>query len=110
MNPQATMNTKVTVTYALTRPARLDLTNGHVAERWQAGATGSRAHGRMIGGQAGLIGHLRIGNGAKIAAQTGLTRDVAAGEAVGGSPAVPMMEWLRTHAMLRRMALKKDRG
>ena len=25
MNPQATMNTKVTVTYALTRPARLDL-------------------------------------------------------------------------------------
>jgi len=25
VNPQATMNTKVTVTYALTRPARLDL-------------------------------------------------------------------------------------
>jgi UDP-3-O-[3-hydroxymyristoyl] glucosamine N-acyltransferase len=78
----------------------------------QVGISGSTVLGDyvMIGGQAGLIGHLRIGNGAKIAAQTGLTRDVAAGEAVGGSPAVPMMEWLRTHAMLRRMALKKDRG
>lgn len=78
----------------------------------QVGISGSTVLGDyvMIGGQAGLIGHLRIGDGARIAAQSGVTRDVAPGEAVGGSPAVPMTEWLRTHAMLRRMALKKDRG
>jgi UDP-3-O-[3-hydroxymyristoyl] glucosamine N-acyltransferase len=78
----------------------------------QVGISGSTVLGDyvMIGGQAGLIGHLRIGNGARIAAQTGLTRDIADGEAVGGSPAVPYTEWLRTHAMLRRMAQKKDKG
>lgn len=78
----------------------------------QVGISGSTVLGDhvMIGGQAGLIGHLRIGDGARIAAQSGLTRDVAPGEAVGGSPAVPYTEWLRTHAMLRRMAPKKDTG
>jgi UDP-3-O-[3-hydroxymyristoyl] glucosamine N-acyltransferase len=53
---------------------------------------------------------LRIGSGAKIGAQSGVMRDIEPGEAVGGSPAVPMTEWLRAHAMLRRMAHKKDRG
>jgi UDP-3-O-[3-hydroxymyristoyl] glucosamine N-acyltransferase len=78
----------------------------------QVGISGSTVLGDyvMIGGQGGLIGHLRIGDGAKIAAQSGVTRDVAPGEAVGGSPAVPYTEWLRTHAMLRRMAHKKDKG
>jgi UDP-3-O-[3-hydroxymyristoyl] glucosamine N-acyltransferase len=78
----------------------------------QVGISGSTVLGDyvMIAGQAGLIGHLRVGNGARIAAQTGVARDVAAGETVGGSPAVPMTEWLRTHAMLRRLAHKKDRG
>jgi UDP-3-O-[3-hydroxymyristoyl] glucosamine N-acyltransferase len=64
----------------------------------------------MVGGQAGLVGHLRIGSGARIGGQSGVTRDIDPGETVGGSPAVPMTEWLRTHAMLRRMVLKKDRG
>ncbi|HEX3882534.1 MAG TPA: UDP-3-O-(3-hydroxymyristoyl)glucosamine N-acyltransferase [Stellaceae bacterium] len=78
----------------------------------QVGISGSTTVGDyvMIAGQAGLVGHLNIGAGARIAAQTGVARDVAAGETVGGSPAVPMTEWLRTHAMLRRMAQKKDRG
>jgi UDP-3-O-[3-hydroxymyristoyl] glucosamine N-acyltransferase len=78
----------------------------------QSGVAGSTVLGDyvMVGGQAGVIGHLRIGDGAKIAAQSGPTRDVAPGNAVGGSPAVPYTEWLRTHAMLRRMAQKKDKG
>jgi UDP-3-O-[3-hydroxymyristoyl] glucosamine N-acyltransferase len=78
----------------------------------QVGISGSTVLGDyvMIGGQAGLTGHLRIGSGAKIGAQSGVMRDIEPGEAVGGSPAVPMTEWLRAHAMLRRMAHKKDRG
>jgi UDP-3-O-[3-hydroxymyristoyl] glucosamine N-acyltransferase len=60
-----------------------------------------------MGGQAGLTGHLQIGNGARIAAQSGVMRDIAPGAEVGGSPARPMREWLREQAMLQRMTRKK---
>lgn len=78
----------------------------------QVGISGSTDLGDyvMVGGQAGLTGHLRIGRGAKIGAQSGVMRDIGPKETVGGAPAVPITEWLRTHAMLRRMALKKDKG
>ena len=63
----------------------------------------------MVGGQAGLAGHLHIGSGARIAAKSGLMRDVAAGEAVCGSPAVPLTAFMRQTAALQRLAKKKDR-
>jgi UDP-3-O-[3-hydroxymyristoyl] glucosamine N-acyltransferase len=62
----------------------------------------------MIGGQGGLAGHLRIGRGARIAAKSGIMRDVAAGSVVGGIPAVPIAEFLRQTALLHRLARKKD--
>ena len=72
------------------------------------GISGSTTLGdfAMIGGQAGFAGHLRIGNGVRIAAQSGLMRDVEAGMTVGGSPAVPMRQFLRGVAHLERMAKK----
>ncbi|MCH7485981.1 MAG: UDP-3-O-(3-hydroxymyristoyl)glucosamine N-acyltransferase [Proteobacteria bacterium] len=75
----------------------------------QVGISGSTTVGdfSMIGGQAGFAGHLRIGDGTRIAAQSGLMRDVEAGSTVGGSPAVPMRQWLRGVARLERMAKKK---
>jgi UDP-3-O-[3-hydroxymyristoyl] glucosamine N-acyltransferase len=63
----------------------------------------------MAGGQAGLAGHLHIGTGARIAAKSGLMRDVAAGETVCGSPAVPLTAFMRQTAVLQRLAKKKDR-
>ncbi len=62
----------------------------------------------MIGGQGGLAGHLHIGRGARIAAKSGLMRDVPAGMTVGGIPAVPMTEFLRQTAVVQRLAKKKD--
>ena len=62
-----------------------------------------------LGGQAGLTGHLRIGAGARVGAQAGVMRDVEAGATVGGSPAVPMTEWLKQSAILKRMARRKER-
>ncbi len=56
----------------------------------------------MLGGQAGLAGHLSIGKGARIAAQSGLMADVAAGADMMGSPAEPIKEYLRGVAVLRR--------
>jgi UDP-3-O-[3-hydroxymyristoyl] glucosamine N-acyltransferase len=60
----------------------------------------------MIGGQGGLAGHLHIGRGARIAAKSGLMRDVPAGETVCGSPAVPLAEFMRQTAVLQRLAKK----
>ena len=61
----------------------------------------------VVGGQGGLAGHLHIGQGAQIAAQSGVHRDVGAGEIVGGYPAVPISEWRRQAAALKRLAKRK---
>jgi UDP-3-O-[3-hydroxymyristoyl] glucosamine N-acyltransferase len=61
----------------------------------------------MVGGQGGLAGHLHIGSGARIAAKSGLMRDVPAGETVCGSPAVPLSEFMRQTAVLHRLAKKR---
>jgi UDP-3-O-[3-hydroxymyristoyl] glucosamine N-acyltransferase len=62
----------------------------------------------MVGGQGGLAGHLHIGSGARIAAKSGLMRDVPAGQTVCGSPAVPLPQFMRQTAVLQRLA-KKNR-
>lgn len=64
----------------------------------------------VVGGQVGLAGHLHVGAGAKIAAQSGVHRDIPAGAAVGGYPAVPIVEWRRQVARLKMMATKKKGG
>jgi UDP-3-O-[3-hydroxymyristoyl] glucosamine N-acyltransferase len=78
----------------------------------QVGISGSTKLGDyvMAGGQAGLAGHLNIGTGARIAAQAGLMRDVAPGETVAGTPAVPAIAFWRQVAMMQRLAKKKDGG
>jgi UDP-3-O-[3-hydroxymyristoyl] glucosamine N-acyltransferase len=77
----------------------------------QTGISGSTKLGDFVitAGQAGLTGHLTIGSGARIAAQAGVMRDVAPGETVGGSPAVPVTQWLRQSAILGQLAQKKGR-
>jgi len=76
----------------------------------QVGISGSTQLGDyvMIGGQGGLAGHLQIGAGARIAAKAGLMRDVPAGAAVSGIPAVPIADFMRQTAVLHRFGRKKD--
>jgi UDP-3-O-[3-hydroxymyristoyl] glucosamine N-acyltransferase len=76
----------------------------------QVGISGSTRLGDyvMIGGQGGLAGHLHIGAGARIAAKAGLMRDVPAGAAVSGIPAVPIADFMRQTAVLHRFGRKKD--
>lgn len=75
----------------------------------QTGISGSTQFGDFVvcAGQVGLTGHLKIGTGARFAAQSGVMRDVGPGETVGGSPAVPMGEWLKQSALLNRMVKRK---
>lgn len=76
----------------------------------QVGISGSTRLGDFVsvGGQGGLAGHLRIGAGAQVAAQAGVHKDIPAGQAVGGSPAVPVAEWRRQVAFLKRLAKRRD--
>jgi UDP-3-O-[3-hydroxymyristoyl] glucosamine N-acyltransferase len=76
----------------------------------QVGISGSTKLGDfvMVGGQAGFAGHLDIGSGARIAGTAGVMRDIAPGETVCGSPAVPIASFMRQVAILQRLAKKKD--
>lgn len=71
----------------------------------QAGISGSTRfdHHVVLAAQAGVTGHLKIGAGARIAAQSGVMRDVEAGAQVGGTPAVPMRQWMKQVAMLGKL-------
>lgn len=77
----------------------------------QVGISGSTRLGDsvVVAGQAGITGHLAIGDGVRIAAQSGVMRDLEAGSTVGGSPAVPMTEWLRQVATLKQLLRKRGR-
>ncbi|CAH2599017.1 UDP-3-O-acylglucosamine N-acyltransferase [Rhodovastum atsumiense] len=72
----------------------------------QAGISGSTILEDFVqvGGQGGLTGHLRIGKRARIGAQSGVMADVPAGADVVGSPAMPLREFFRQVAMLKRLA------
>ena len=62
-----------------------------------------------VGGQAAMAGHLRVGQGAEIGAQSGLISDVAPGAKVLGSPAQPKSDFFRQIAMLRKLA-RREKG
>ncbi len=73
-----------------------------------AGST-SLADFAVLGGQVGLAGHIKIGMGAQIAAQSGVMSDVPPGQKWGGSPAVPMRDWLKGIVLLQKLG-KKNTG
>jgi len=58
----------------------------------------------QVGAQAGLAGHFTVGARARIGAQAGVMSDVPAGADVIGSPALPVREFFRNVAVLRRLA------
>ena len=60
----------------------------------------------VIAAQVGVAGHLTVGMGAQVGAQSGVMRDVPAGTKVLGSPAVPVKEYMRQVATVKKMANK----
>lgn len=58
----------------------------------------------MIGGQVGIIGHLVIADGVKIAAQSGIGNSIAKeGEIMQGSPAFPVGDYRRAYFGFRKL-------
>jgi UDP-3-O-[3-hydroxymyristoyl] glucosamine N-acyltransferase len=56
-----------------------------------------------VGGQAGLVGHIRVGTRAMVGAQSGVTKSVPAEGVVSGFPAVPQSVFKRVHAFVQRL-------
>lgn len=75
----------------------------------QVGIAGSTVleDGVGVGGQSAIAGHLHIGQGAQLAAASGLMRNVPAGERWGGMPAKPLREWFREQATLTKLVKRR---
>lgn len=71
----------------------------------QTGIAGSTTLGRNvhIGGQVGIAQHLTVGDNVRIAAKSGVMTDLAANATYGGTPAVPIMEFRRQVAHVKRL-------
>ena len=63
----------------------------------------------VLGGQVGLAGHLTVGVGAQIAAQSGVAGDVPRGARYGGSPAQPALGWAREIALLKTLVANRGK-
>ncbi len=72
----------------------------------QAGISGSATLGdfAVVAAQSGVAGHIRIGVGGRVAAKSGAMRDVADGETVAGAPAIPIKQFFRGIASLKRLS------
>jgi UDP-3-O-[3-hydroxymyristoyl] glucosamine N-acyltransferase len=70
----------------------------------QAGISGSTVleDQVVLAGQAGVVGHLRIGAGSRIGAQAGVMADVPPHSEMVGAPAQPAKTFFREIATLRR--------
>ncbi len=62
----------------------------------------------VLAGQVGVIGHIRIGTGAQIAASSNVNSDVPAGARWGGTPARPVREWFREMTTLKKLASRRE--
>lgn len=64
----------------------------------------------VLGGQVGVVGHLRIGRGAQIAGSSNVNRDVPPGSRWGGTPAKPVRAWFRELTTLARLAERSGKS
>jgi len=72
----------------------------------QTGISGSTKVGKncVIGGQVGMVGHITIADGVKIQAQSGINRSLTIqGEAVQGSPAYSIKEYLKSYIHFKNL-------
>jgi len=71
----------------------------------QCGIAGSSRLGNfvMLGGQAGVIDHLELSDGAQVAAKSCVFKNIPAEHAVRGIPAVEHHEFLREQASVRKL-------
>jgi UDP-3-O-[3-hydroxymyristoyl] glucosamine N-acyltransferase len=57
----------------------------------------------ILAGQVGVAGHCKVGDGAIMTAQSGVSHDVASGAMVSGSPAIDNKQWLRAVTIFNKL-------
>lgn len=74
----------------------------------QVGLAGSVQVGdfAMLGGKVGVANHVKIGDGARLGALSGVNEDLAAGGTYLGQPAIPIRDFWRQVAAIRRLTKK----
>jgi UDP-3-O-[3-hydroxymyristoyl] glucosamine N-acyltransferase len=73
-----------------------------VVQAGNAGNTEVRNH-VSLGDPVGGVGHIQIGDGTMVGAQSGLAQEVAPDPVVSGSPAFPHRNWLREQAVFPKL-------
>ncbi|WP_417453387.1 UDP-3-O-(3-hydroxymyristoyl)glucosamine N-acyltransferase [Kiloniella sp.] len=70
----------------------------------QSGIAGSSVLGNYVvmGAQSGVSGHITMGTGVQIAGRAAVIKDVEAGQAVAGTPAIPIKDFFRLVAMWKK--------
>ena len=78
----------------------------HTVIAAQTGIAGSTKIGKhcRIGGQVGFVGHLEVADGTQIQAQSGIASNIKkAHQAFFGSPAFAYRDFVRSHAVFKRL-------
>ncbi len=77
----------------------------------QVGISGSTVLGRhvVLAGQVGVCGHIKLGDFVRVGAQSGVTKSIPDGEEVLGAPAIPVNEFKRLTAHMRKLPELHDR-
>jgi len=57
----------------------------------------------VFGGKSAINGHVHIGNYVKVAAMTGVTKDVKDGMVVSGIPAISIRDFRKREAIFRKL-------
>jgi UDP-3-O-[3-hydroxymyristoyl] glucosamine N-acyltransferase len=60
----------------------------------------------VLGPRTGIIPHITVGKGAKLASRSTVYEDVPAGEVWGGFPAKPKLQWIREMVALQNLAAR----
>ena len=78
----------------------------------QCGISGSSELGDFVvmGGQSGIVGHIRVGAGAMIAGASHAKDEIPPGARYGGTPAKPLKQWGRELALVTRLASRQGSG
>ncbi len=71
----------------------------------QVGIAGSTTLGRnvVLGGQVGLADHLTFGDGVMVAGGSGVHNNQEDGAMIGGYPALPMRQWVRSVSQFTKL-------
>lgn len=63
----------------------------------------------IIAGQAGIVGHVKLGKASKVGAQAGVFNDLPENSYVRGSPAMPLIAMQKVYALQRKLPEFKKR-